>query len=640
MKSRWFIALALLAASTFAGAQVPDATPVYGGSGTCFDGTTAYGTQQQVAATCLARACSSGFAQSHGMGAQCGSSGGAGANTNAAMQAAMNQLGTAIDQAVGNELHKMIFGDPAAKAAAEAAAAEAQREQQAAIARQQALEEQRRQAVFQRLSHELMGLSAAPQLQMMGLSNGSQLQMMGMDDAPKLGMMGTDVASSVSSGSPSSGDSTVPAGPQTCFFGECGPQNPDLSEPIEAWNDPKVVDLRDLQQGIDLANVATKAPPAERQTIMDQALAAANGNQSVQVTAPSDNAVPVMNEQGLLAFQQANNAYRQAHESAYQLQQNFQLSQQRQAAVNAVVTQSEQQLEAELKANIDKMTLEQKQLAMAKIFDAALQQELAYGKTWAQYLAARQKYYQDQYDLQMYLWNTALGKQGSPPSPPPQLAQRPVVSPTKEDGALLHAVEAPSDKTAATISGPPDSDLNLVLDLGPVTAPTAKDLDFLEQIDTWPDSFSQKVYSYFRQNEAVLWSKQAAFSCPSNLANQFDRDPQFQQKMNSESKTIYAQQQQVSQGALHDAEAAWNQEISKAQSSGLYQPGIPLDQQVQSKPQLAAQLNAVQKQITAELDYKVTRAQYEAQQQWQKWIEQQEAAYRPPTISAVAAARD
>lgn len=637
----------LIVGGLFLGSVALARAQVYAGAGTCFDGTTAYGTQQQVAATCLARACSSGYAQSHGLGSQCGSPG-TGNNANAAMQATMNQLGANIDEAVGLLLRKAIFGDPAAKAAADAAA-EAEREQQvAALKRQQALEEQQRQAMFERLRSELK-MSAFGDMQLKDFDNsGGEMQLKGFGDSASntdgggmqlKGFGNANVSSPPPDASAANGGAT---GGQTCFFGECGPQNPDLSEPIEAWNDPMVVDLRDVQQGVDLAGVATKAPPADQQAIMDQALNAANGDQSIQFTVPSDNAVPVMSEQGLLAFQQANNAYRQAHDSAYQLQQSYQLSQQREAAVSAVVTESEQQLEADLRANIDQMTLEQKQLAMAQIFDAALQQDLAYGKTWAQYLAARQRYYQDRYDLQMYLWNTALGKQGNPPPVPPQLTQTtagPPASAASGDASYLQQVQIQGATQPQTLPGPPDSDLNLVLPLGPTVAPTKEDLSFLEQVQS-PDSITQQVLDSFRKDEAAQWSQQAALSFPPNLVNLYDRSPQFQQQVNVESKAIYAQQQQVNQAALHDAETAWSQKLSGLQNQGIIQAGIPLAQQAQSNPQLAAQLAAAQKQITAELDYKVTRAQYEAQRQWQQWIEQQEAAYKPPVMSAIAAARD
>lgn len=537
----------------------------------------------------------------------------------------MTTLGFAIDTAIGQALHKAIFGDPAAKAAADAAAAEAEREQEEALARQHALEEQRRQAMFDRLSRELK-MSAFGDMQLKGFDNsGGEMQLKGFDNAASNGDTGGmqlkgfgDSPSSDSTASAAS-NASVPTGPQTCFFGECGPTDAGLIEP---WNDPKVVDLRDYQQGVDLAAVATKAPPADRQAIMDQALASANGDQSIQVTIPTSAAVPVMNEQGLLAFQQANNTYRQAHESAYQLQQAYNQMEVQRQGLYTVIQAGEQQLDADFRNHVEEMTLAEKEAAMAQIFDAALQQELAYGKTWAQYLAARQEFYQERYQLQMYLWDTALGKQGNPPSPSAGLRQ------------------SVGENPRPPVNGPKDSDMSLLLDLGPVTAPTAEDEKFLTQLDIWPDSLSQKAFESFRQDQAAQWSKQAALACPANLANQFERDPKFQQQMNAEGKTIYTAQQTANYAALQDAESQWNQKLSQLQSEGLYQPVIPLEQQVQSNPQLAAQLAAAQKQITADLDYKVKRADYEAQSQWQKWIEQQEAAYKPPVVAAVAAARD
>ena len=65
-----------------------------------------------------------------------------------------------------------------------------------------------------------------------------------------------------------------------------------------------------------------------------------------------------------------------------------------------------------------------------------------------------------------------------------------------------------------------------------------------------------------------------------------------------------------------------------------------MGQQAQSNPQLQSQINAMQKQITTELDLKVTRAQFEAEEQWQQWIEKEEATLPRPTLTAVAATRE
>ncbi len=537
---------------------------------------------------------------------------------NPVVQGVANQVQNAISDAVANWLRG---GDPYVKAAAAAAAAEAERQRQAEFARQQAIAAQKRQQMFDRLSHELMGFSNGPQLQLMGMSDSTDLKLIGMDKPQDLPLMGFGDATS-GQGTP------TPTGPQTCFFGECGPSD---AGPLEPWGDPKVVDLRDLQQGVDLASVATKAPPADRQTIMDQALAAANGDQAIQVTVPPDSAVPVMSEQGLLAFQQANNSYRQAHESAYQLQQAYNLMETKRQGVYAVIKLYQDQLENDLRSHMDEMSLAQQEAALAQIFDAAIQLHAAYGHTWSQYLAARQQYYQYQYQMQMYLWNTALGKPGNPPSPPRQLAQ-----------ATADLPVPPPDSH----SGPPDSDLNLVLPpLPPVASPTNEDRTFLEQIDlkdagVSSDAVTQRVLDGLHQDIAANWSAQPALACPPNIQNQYRTNPQLQQQMNTEGKTIFTAQQQATHAAMQDAENEWNQKLAQLQSQGAVQPGIPLTQQAQTNPQLRTQLDAIQKQVTSGLDYKVTRAQFEAEKQWQQWIEAQEATLPKPALTSVAAARD
>ena len=542
----------------------------------------------------------------------------------------MTTLGVAIDTAIGQALHKAIFGDPAAKAAAEAAAAEAEREQQAALARQQALEAAQRQAMFDRLSRELK-MSAFGEMQLKGFDNSAdQMQLKGFGDSASNtgnGDLPLKGFGDSSSGGASSAAPNTPAtlGPQTCFFGECGPSDGGLIEP---WNDPKVVDLRGLQQGVDLAAVAIKAPPADRQTIMNQALAAANGDQSIQVTIPADTTVPAMSEQGLLAFQQANNAYRQAHDSAYQLQQAYNQMEVQRQGLYTVIQAGEQQLEADFRNHIDAMTLAEKEAAMAKLFDATVQRDLAYGKTWQEYLAARQEFYEERYQLQMYLWNAALGKQGNPPSPSAGLRQ------------------AVGENPGTPVAGPPDSDLSLLLpDAGTVNPPTKEDERFLKQIEldsfgSVRDPLTQRVIDNLKQDVAANWSKQAALACPPNILNQAERNPQLQQQMQAESKTLYTAQQTANHAALQDAENEWNQKIAQLQSQGVIQPSVPLEQQLHNNPQLRAQLNSIQKQVTSDLDYKVTRAQFEAEKNWRQWIEDQEAKLPAPTLKAVGAVRD
>ena len=563
------------------------------------------------------------------------------------MQGVANQIQGAISDSVADAVHKFLYGDPAAKAAADAEAAEAERERQAEFARQQALEEQKRQEMFQRLGQELMGFSDGPQLQLMGMGNSPDLQLMGMDRPNDLQLMGFGNQAPALNAPPAQ----TPLGPQTCFFGECGPQDPGLQDQIEPWGNSNVVDLRDLQQGVDLASLATKAQPADRQTIMDQALAAANGDQSVQIAMPDSTAVPVMSGQVLLEFQKANDAYRQAHESALRMQQSFNQVEAQRQGLYAVMKVSEEQLETDLRAHLDDMSLAEKEAAMAKIFDAALDMDKAYGSHWIEYLAARQQFYQYKFQTQMYLWDTALGKQGNPPNIPRQLAEatgdlpgQPVIAPTKEDLNLL----LPDVKIVAV---PTKEDMKLVEDMALESSPqppdilTKKVIDFLEQERTEADLSNLLTEGAVEnvQHELEVEQRMAAPQpehFPPNIMNQYEANPQFQQTMNAERQQIASTEQQSVQNAVQDADSAWEQKLSQFQNQGLAQPGIPVGQQAQSNPQLQSQINAMQKQITTELDLKVTRAQFEAEEQWQQWIEKEEATLPRPTLTAVAATRE
>lgn len=560
---------------------------------------------------------------------------------------AASALSSAISDTVADAVHNFLYGDPAAKAAADAEAAEAERERQAEIARQLAIQEQKRQEMFRRLGQELMGFSDGPQLQLMGMGNSPDLQLMGMDRPNDLQLMGFGNQAPALNAPPAQ----TPLGPQTCFFGECGPQDPGLQDQIEPWGNSNVVDLRDLQQGVDLASLATKAQPADRQAIMDQALAAANGDKSIRIAMPASTAVPVMSERGLLAFQQANDAYRYAHESALRMQESFNQIEAQRQGLYAVMKVSEEQLEADFQAHFDEMSLAEKEAAMAKIFDAALDMDKAYGNHWMEYLAARQQFYEYKFQTQMYLWDTALGKQGNPPNPPRQLGEatgdlhgQPVIAPTKEDLNLL----LPDVKIVAV---PTKEDMKLVEDMALESSPqppdilTKKVIDFLEQERTEADLSNLLTEGAVEnvQHELEVEQRMAAPQpehFPPNIMNQYEANPQFQQTMNAERQQIASTEQQSVQNAVQDADSAWEQKLSQFQNQGLAQPGIPVGQQAQSNPQLQSQINAMQKQITTELDLKVTRAQFEAEEQWQQWIEKEEATLPRPTLTAVAATRE
>jgi hypothetical protein len=102
-------------------------------------------------------------------------------------------------QALGNWL---VGGNDNSAAAAAAAAqqqaylAELQKMREEAE-RQRLLAEQRRvQAIFDRLSHELMGIDKSPNLELMGIDKSPDLKLMGIDNGPGLQLMLGDSSSS------------------------------------------------------------------------------------------------------------------------------------------------------------------------------------------------------------------------------------------------------------------------------------------------------------------------------------------------------------------------------------------------------------------------------------------------------------
>jgi hypothetical protein len=82
-------------------------------------------------------------------------------------------------------------------------------------------------------------------------------------------------------------------------------------------SDPQVVDLRDLRRGVYLAQKAEQASTEDAAFLLDEALGVAEGQQAF--VAIPDDAVPVVSDAGLLAFQKANNDYRRSRDSGIAL---------------------------------------------------------------------------------------------------------------------------------------------------------------------------------------------------------------------------------------------------------------------------------------------------------------------------------
>jgi hypothetical protein len=526
---------------------------------------------------------------------------GSSAPANSLQQAEMNaagQIGFALGQAIGQAL----FGNKTTNAAAAAAAAEAEREREEEAEKEAALAKQKQQEMYDRLSRSLK-LSGLATLSLKGFDNdyNSGLQLKGFGNASS--SPGGDLQlkgfgnSQPSNNPPSADGSQVATTPFGLGGNPCLPSSVDSNTvdlradtpgvcPGAPTGDPKVVDLRDVQQGVDLAVVAANATPADRDVILDQALDAANGNQSIQVNLASSSSAPTVNENGLRAFQQANAAYRQARESAYQHQVAYNEAEKKREMAQAIVGTYQSQLEADFQNHIDEMTLAQKQETMAKIFDAAVQERIAYGKTWAEYLAASAQYKFDKLAAEDELMRLAQTGKYDPNAPPPV--------PTKADLDLLS----------------PIADLP--------KGPTKEDAALLQEIELSNGGLLNVLMNSKIENRELE-------QFPPAIVQQYNSNPAFQKQMQDEHGQLFGARDAATQAATHDLEKEWDQKLAGLRDQGLLQPGVSLTAQEQANPQLHAQLQAIRQQLISEADYKTARAQWQANDKWQAWIEAQNA---------------
>lgn len=476
------------------------------------------------------------------------------------LQAAFN-TGAALGAAFAERLRAA-----AARRAAEQAAE--QQRMEAERARQHALEEQRRQKMFERLSQELMGITGSPQLQLMGVSSGPGLQLMGVGKSPDLQLMGSGNSTTASN------ENLKPMG--TCFFGSGGSCGASQGPP-DPTGDPNVVDLRDLQQGVGLAAAAVTLPPDQQQPILDQALDAANGDKTVQVSAPAGAPVPVISEDGLLAFQKANAEYRQARDSSYQLRKAFEDAQKQCEMGDLIAQTSQAQLEADLQNNMDQMSLAQKQQALAKIFKAALDQDLACGNTRAQLAASLENTDWTRYQAEEEL--RILAKKGSP-------------DPSK-------------------ISAPPKSDLALVLPFD--SAPQASKADMALLEDTI-------------LGEPIQLSTETLQFYPPAVVQKYRSDPAFAQEVNRMHTGIFSNLSKDYDSAVREAANTWQTSLATLTQKSAIRPDIPLAAQERANPQLHLDLQNLRQQIRSRYDYECQWARYRAENDWSNWVETQDAS--------------
>lgn len=487
------------------------------------------------------------------------------------------------------------------RAAAAAAAAEEQR--QAELARQQVLAEQKRQEMFNRLSQSLK-LSGLATLSLKGFDNNQALHLKGFGDNTDTGA-GLQLKGFGNSPSSTPDDSqhvvTSPfgLGGNPCATSAAAGVDSSLVDlrtpsacPQMPTGDPNVVDLRDVQQGVDLAIVAGNAPPTDRQAILDQALDTANGDHSIQLNMTSNSNAPAVSQDALRAFQQANATYRQARDSAYQSQQHFNEEEKKREAAYAIINTYQAQL-ADLENHIDAMTLAQKQETMAKIFDAAVQERIAYGKTWAEYLAASEQYKFD------------------------KLAA--------EDQLMRLAQTGPYDPQTGRI--PPESDLKLVLPfLGPPTqVPSKADLNLLlkVELESGPARAPGNLLLDFPSDNRLHPAELRDF--PPAVVHQYKSDSSFQLQMNAEHESAFGERDRAEKALVSDLGRAFDKRVAELQSAGTIQAGTSLTDQENSNPQLHAQLQQIREQLLANFNVNLAHTNWQANDKWQAWIEAENA---------------
>lgn len=272
----------------------------------------------------------------------------------------LQQAASLIGSALGDALHKALFGDPAEKAR-QAALLRQQMAVQAENARlREIADKRRREEMFARLMGSLK------------LSGVETLALKGFDgDAGGITLKGVDLKQSTDAnslhlklGDATSTDASLhPAG--TLAFDE----HRTTTSPTNAPNtDAMVVDLRDMQQSAFLVQSAGTVSPNDAPLLLDEALGAANGDKSFIAKVPSSFVLPAIDASGLIAFQTANAEYRRANDSRMHLTEVFALAQQRREQADKLADAAIADLETVKSGIADETTLNRKHELMVGIF--------------------------------------------------------------------------------------------------------------------------------------------------------------------------------------------------------------------------------------------------------------------------------
>lgn len=216
---------------------------------------------------------------------------------------AMMPMLDSMFQQMGKSLAETLFGNPEEdRRRAEMRRLEQERLQEGERQRREEMARIRRE-LHQKLLSELMLLDTTGDLPLMTLSSFGDLGLLGVgqDGGDELELMGID-------------DGLRPAG--TSFFGLGG--GPGNSQP---GGSEVTVKMSDLRRAAYLVQKAQGAEGSDAELLVDEGMKIAQGQPAF--VAIDDSAVPVVSEDGLLAFQKANNDYRRSRDLHLQTSERF-----------------------------------------------------------------------------------------------------------------------------------------------------------------------------------------------------------------------------------------------------------------------------------------------------------------------------
>lgn len=242
------------------------------------------------------------FAQRHM--AACTAGGGGGGGGGDPMIDAMAPLMQGVFNQIGQELARSIFGDPAEDARIRELERQRQEAERLEAERRAAAAAREREARHRRLM-DALGLKEEGSGLRLGPDFDGNRKGLRLDEPDGKTLSVDDILEE--------DDGLRPQG--TSFFGLGGGED---GAPAP-HNDPMVVDLRRLRQGAYLAQAAENAGPEDAALLQDEALRLAEGRPPT-MGVPPDDKLPPVDEKGLKAFQEANNAERRARDSRESLQ--------------------------------------------------------------------------------------------------------------------------------------------------------------------------------------------------------------------------------------------------------------------------------------------------------------------------------